>query len=515
MAISNAITADAVARVIGTLFKFVDLRKILSILPIQIAVFAPVSAASEGTITPNVPFDFITAKEVGDEFGYNSPAYRVARMLRPETGGGVSTIRTAIFPIVPTGGAQATDALAINIAGTNPSNNATHIINVNGRRLPFSVLVTDTVTELADRIKATLDAALRLNPVISVVEAAVVDDIDITMTAGWNGTSGNEISITIEADDPAGVVYVNPIFAGGVGTFDLTTALANFGSTWFNLVVNACDVAESVLDQLEAFNGSPENGGSGRWTPTTMLPFVSLYGSVESDKDTIITIPDTRKLDLSNSKCPAPGSPGFTFEAAGAYARFIALTASENPPLAYSGGQLLDMPVPDNQASAGDFNTFEGRDFIEKGGVSTAILKGDRYFIEDVNTHYHPDGVNPAASPYFRLVHVLGRSFNIIFQYRVLEESVLLNQKILVEDSSETTNPAAIDPDNWKSIVKEFISDLATQGIITKGDEARATVITGIGTQNPERVETAFTLIYSNNPRQADSTISFGFNFGG
>lgn len=514
MPISNAIPQDMIARVIGTKFQFVDKRSIPQNVPIQIAILAPASAAAEGSIEADKAFDFISAKEVGDEFGYNCPAYRVARMLRPEFGGGVSTILTSIFPVIPTTGVQSTDVLAINIAGVNPTKNTEHRINVNGRKLSFVVLKTDDVTTLADRIKATLDAALTVNPVISVVQAAVGNDIDIDVTAGWNGVSGDEISILIEADDAAGVIYTNPVMAGGTGVFDTAPAMLNFGETWYNIVINACDVVtENVMDQIEAFNGSPDDE-TGRWKPLVTKPFVAFYGSIESDKDDVILIPDTRKLDLSNSKSPAPGCPGFTFEVAAAYVRYIALTVSENPPKSYSGGKLLDLPVPDDPTLAGDFRDVLNRDFIEKGGVSTATLKGDAYYIEDVNTHYHPDGINPAASPYFRVVHVLGRAFTIIYQYRILEESALLD-KILVEDLDETENPDAISPDAWGSIVREFITDLGTQALTTKSDEARNTVKTGIGEQNPERVETSFELTFSNNVRQGDTTVNFGFNFGG
>jgi hypothetical protein len=510
--ISSALIADAVARVIGTKLVFIDLRTVQKVQPIQIAVFAPASAAAEGGITANEAFDFISAKEVGDEFGYKSPAYRVARMLRPETGGGVSTIRTVIFPIIPTAATQASDVLAINIAGVNPTKNVNANINASGRLIPFSILKTDTVTTLADRIKDTLDAAIRVNTVDSVVEAAVGNDIDITMTVGWNGLSGNGVTIEIEADDLAGVIFTNPNFAGGAGTFDVTTALANFGDTWFNLVINACDPAETVLDQFENFNGTPEDG-TGRWAAVTMLPFIALYGTLDSDKDSVTAVPDTRDLDLTNYKVPAPGSQGFDFEAAGAYATRMALTTSGNPPLAYSGLSLLDMPGPKELGDVGDFNNFEGRDFIEKRGVSTAILKGGIYYIEDVNSHYHPDGVDLSAAPYFRGVHVFGRAFNVIFTYKLLVETSLIN-KVLVSDVKKTTNPEAIDPDKWASIVRAYIDEKEVEAITTDAATSRATVATGISQGNPERVETSFQLIFSNNVRQADNTILFGFNFG-
>ena len=98
--ISSKLPAGAIARVLGIGLEFVDLRNVPQNLPVQIAVLAPSSAAAEAGITANEGFDFITAKEVGDKFGYASPAYRTARMLRPETGGGVSTIRTTVFPII-------------------------------------------------------------------------------------------------------------------------------------------------------------------------------------------------------------------------------------------------------------------------------------------------------------------------------------------------------------------------------------------------------------------------------
>lgn len=512
MAISNAVDPNAVARVIGTLLKFLDRRILSQALPIQVAILGPPSAAAEGTVDANKAFDFESAKEVGDAMGYGSPLYRVARMLRPENGGGVGVIRTSAFPIVPTAAALATDVLAINIAGVNPSKNTTHVLKANGRRLPYSVLVTDDVTSLATRIKATLDAALQVNTVSSVVELAVANDIDVTLTALWNGASGNGIQIEIEADDPAGVIYTLPVFAAGAGTFDITAALANFGETWFNVVINACDETVAIFDQLENFNGTPEDG-IGRWAPTVMLPFVALYGTLESDKDDVTTISDARKLDLTNHGCPAPGSPGFTFEAAGAWARDEILTASDNPPKSYSGQKLLDMPVPADPTAVGDFADFEGRDFIERKGMSTATLKGDSYVIEDANTHYHPDGITPAASPYFRVVNVLGRAFSVIYLYKLLVETRLLD-KILVDDVSKTTNPAAIDPDKWKAIVSGFLDDLEKRAISTKADESKPTIQTGINAGNPERIETSFEVILSSNVRQADSTIVSGFNFG-
>lgn len=509
----RALPVNVVARVIGTLLKFADLRTVPQKLPIQIAVLAPPSVAAEGTVEADKAFEFISAKEIGDEMGYGSPAYRVARMLRPEFGGGVATIRTVIFPVIPTAAVQATDVLAINIAGVNPSKNTTHILNVNGRRIPFSVLTTDEVTDLADRIKATLDAALQINPVDSVVELAVVNDIDITMTVKWNGTSGNGVSIQVEAADPAGVIYVNPVFAAGVGVFDLTAALANFGETWYNIVINACDVTEAVLDQLENFNGSPEDD-TGRWNAVVNKPFVSLYGTVDSDKDTVTTIPDTRKLDLTNVLCPAPGSPGLAFEAAGAYATQIALTVSQNPPKSYSGLKLLDMPAPDDPTAVGDFGNFLGRDFIEKKGVSTATLKAGSYYIEDVNTHYHPDGSSPVAQPYFRVVNVLGRSFNVIYSYKILVETALMDKILMADAGKAGDNPDVIDPDKWKSIVRGFVDNMEKQAISTRSEESRKSVDVAIDDQNPDMVITSFQLIYSGNVRQSDNVIIFGFNFG-
>ena len=510
---NTAIPVDAVAKVIGTKLEHVDLRNVLANTPLQIAIFANPSAAAEAGVVANEPFDFITAKEVGDEFGYKSPAYRVARMLRPENGGGVGSIRTAIFPIIPTAAVLATDALAINIALVNPSINATDFIKASGRRLPFAVLKTDTVDTLAARIKETLDASLKFNTVDSVVEAAVGQDIDITLTAGWNGKTGNEINIEIEGTAGTGIIYTNPTMAGGAGTFDPSVALANFGDTWFNVVINALDVDATTFDFFEDFNGSPEDN-TGRWNALLMKPFVAAYGSVETDKDVVTAIPDARKLDLTNFKCVAPGSPGFTFEAAAAYIANIAVIASENPPLAYTGKKLLDMPAPALDSDQGDFGDYFLRDFIEKKGVSTAVLKGGIYYIEDVNTHYHPDGISPAIAPYFRVVHILGRSFNVIFKYHLLVETTLMN-KILVEDSTKTANPQAIDPKQWGSIVRGFIGELETAAITTKGDESKSSVKTGIGDANPEKMETSFTLIYSNNVRQADTVISWGFNFGG
>lgn len=509
---------NAVAAAMGLTVEFLDLRPIPENMPIQVAVLSPVASTLEGTITPNEPFAFESAYDVGKEFGFDSPAYKVARMLRPRYGASLNIIRSVIFPVIPTAAVAADGNLdiAIGVGGVVTKNNKRYI-RANGRRIPFLVTTDMNATGIGNAIKDALDAAFEYKSVTSVVNTVTDVSANIDFTANWKGATGNEIQIVIEpskVDD--NLTFVNPVFANGAGTFDLTTALANFGGTWYNVVINATDYDADVLQAISNFNGTYETdpAGSGRCDSMVQKPFASLYGSADADRASIIAVPDTMKTDICNVKCPAPGAETFSFEIAAAYALRVAITANTNPAKAYIKNYLQDIPVPlAGEMAAGDFADPLYRDYIERHGVSGVILDSNGYLIQDVNTHYHPDNINPAASAFFRLVTLI-KIWNIIYLYRMHEYTNLIG-KILVADVNLVDVPDAIDVAKYDTTIQRvLIPALERKALIVDAEGAAKTVKTVISGANPDRTVTGFTVRVSGTARQAETLFSFGFNYG-
>ena len=85
-AISTAIGIERISRIVGYKLRPTNFTPDTPYLPQRIAVLGEANTANQATITKDVPFEFISADEVGEEFGYGSPLHIMARIIRPVSG---------------------------------------------------------------------------------------------------------------------------------------------------------------------------------------------------------------------------------------------------------------------------------------------------------------------------------------------------------------------------------------------------------------------------------------------
>lgn len=175
----------------------------------------------------------------------------------------------------PSSGTAATGT--ITVTGT-ASASGTIFLYIGGKPVPVGVLSGDTASAIATKIAAAITAKTDL-----VVSAAASSAV-VTLTAKWKGidTNGIDVRYNYRADLggevlPAGVTVAIAAMSGGVGSPDLTAALAALGDQEFEtFIVPWTD--STTLDAIDAFLSHTTD--SGRWSWAKQL-----YGHAYTAKD--------------------------------------------------------------------------------------------------------------------------------------------------------------------------------------------------------------------------------------
>jgi phage tail sheath gpL-like len=507
MAISTAVGLERISRVVGYAVKRGFFQEETSNLPQRIAVFGEANTANQSGLT-TAPFEFTSAAEVGAKYGYGSPLYQIARILRPVTSEGVGGIPTVIYPQVSDGGATAT-VIKYGVTGT-ATKNVTHYIVINGRdnidgqSFALNIATGDDVAAVTAKMIAAVNEVLQ-SPVSAALATA-----DVDFTTKWEGVTSAEVNITIDTNnDAAGLVYSQISKTAGTGTVNVATSLALFGNTWNTLVVNPYT---TLLADFETFNGVPDDTTpTGRYVGIVFKPIFALFGSIKSAKADLIAITDAsaRKTQVTNVLCPAPNSAGCTWEAAANVAYLLAPTLQNTPHLDVMGKSYPDMPVPTDEV-IGDMANYTDRDYLVKRGCSTVNLINGAYVIHDLVTTYHPDG---DALPAFRYVRTLNIDWNVRYKYYVLEQINVVDHSI-AESEQTVRVENVIRPKQWIQVISSLADDLAETNLISDVDFMKQSITVQTSGTNPDRLETTFRYKRSSTVRIASTTATAGFAFG-
>jgi len=510
MAISTAVGADRISRVVGY-----KLRKgfapILGVnLPQRIAILTPANSDKQTGLPTKQ--EVTSASEAANLLGYGSPGHMIMRILRPLTGDGVGGIPTVLFPQTDPVGVAAIKELTVTTAGVTA--NATHRVIVNGRDnvdgqfYSISVVTTDTQATIATKIATAINSVLSA-PCTAAVDG--VNDNQVNITSKFIGVISDDLTIEVVNDgSPVGVTYAVTVGAAGTGNHDISGALAAFGSEWNTIVINP--YGTSTFETLETFNGIPDPiNPTGLYSGVTFRPFFALWGSNESSRTSLLTITDAeaRKSQVTNVLCPAPNSDGWPFEAAANAAFLLANTHQNNPHLDVASQSYPDMPVPAD-GNIGDMANYNDRDVLVKGGSSTVDLVAGRYQIQDFVTTYHPDGELP---PQFRFVRSLNQDFQVKYGYTLLENDNVRDKAIAGNEQTVTVSDV-IKPKIWAQILRTYADNLSERALITDPDFMKESIEIGTGESNPDRLETFFR--YKRSPfmriGSTDAEARFTFN---
>jgi phage tail sheath gpL-like len=491
MAVSTAVDASAVARVVGIKTNFKNLRGgNVALLPQRIAV---IGLGSTTSTYPSTKLQVTSAKQAGDTYGFGSPIHLAVKALLPSNGDGVGTIPVTVYPLQQDGSGVAAIGSITPVGVVTKSEQYTVVINNISSR-PFVVTPTDTVativTSMTDAINAVLDMPMTASDNVT----------DVQLTAKWTGTSSNQLSVEMAGPD-VGVTYVVVQPVGGLVNPDIQPALDDFGNVWESLVLNLFEYTDSTI--LSAL----DTAGIGRWGSLVKMPFIAFTGSTEADVATVATIPEANKEDYTNAYLLSPASKDLPFIVAARELTRIAVQANNNPPVDY-GSQAIPGLVPGPDGQRWDYPT---RDEAVKKGVSTIEVRDNVVHLSDTITFYHPEGEVPPA---YRYVVDIIKLQNILYNTNLIFQTPSWDGAPLVPDDQAVDNPAARKPKTAVAAIAAMIDELALAGIIVNPDAAKKTIVAEIDSENPKRLNARYTVQIVGNANIISIDFDFGFNFG-
>lgn len=510
--ISSAVGAERISRIIGYKLKKGNFAISSPNLPQRILILAEANTANQATM-PTTRRDITSAKEAGTLYGLGSPIHQIMRILRPVSGDGVGGIPTIVHAQEePVGGTPAVAACDVTIA-TTATDSATHSIIIGGRDgidgIPYSYSVvagdTDVIVigKIVDAVNNVLGA-----PVIAATVGTPVTAF--TLTTKWKGKTA--AGLTVSFDDggkDCGITYTSAV-TGGTGASVLTTALAAIGSEWDTILINS--YGTDAFDAIEAINGIPDPDiPTGRYSAINWKPFISIWGSVEDDKDDLVTITNAaaRKSQVTHALAPAPLSPGFAWEAAANMAYLYAITTQNSPHSDVNGKAYPDMPVP-SDGVIGDMADYNNRDYLVQRGSSTVDIVAGRYTVQDFITTYHPDGEIP---PQYRYARNLMLDFNMRYGHFLLEQAFVVDKTLVPSDQSVSVSNT-IKPKDWKQVLRSYADDLASRALIADAEFMKSSIKVEVSTTNPDRLETYFRYKRTGVARISSTDAEAGFAFG-
>lgn len=505
-AISTAIDVNRVSAIVGYEIQ-ASLEGIKAgNLPQRIGVLAEANALNQGGLPASL--NFTSAKEVGDIMGYGSPAYHIARILRPISGDLLGGIPTVIYPVAEFGGGTATVS-TVTITGA-ATKTVTHKIKLSGRdqidgvSYSFVVEKDDAAAEISQKMIDAVNAALGA-PAIGTV---ITDDA--VFTSKWKGITSAEMNIEVDTQGNAAGLTYGAVNIDGAGLPTIAAALANLGDEWTTLLINGIGSDSTILDALEANNGDPNNK-TGRYEPTVFKPYVALFGDLSDTLAEVTAITDARKTEVTNALCPAPNSKGFSFEAPANVAFVYAKIAQDTPQTDPINRFYPDMPTADD---IGEFSDPSKRDQIVKVGGSTVKINSSQYQIIDLVTTYHPDNEPPTATLFRWVRDLVGIDWNIKYAY-ALKEEINVVGKTIIPDGVTVSASGTISPTRWKGVLNGLADELQDRALIADAQFMKDSIQVQIGESNPNRFETNFKIQRTGVARVIPTTNQTLFKFGG
>lgn len=492
MAISTAVDASAVARVVGIKTIFRNLRGgTITLLPQRIAVIGQGASAATYATTKQT---LTSAFAVGSAFGFGSPLHLAALQLLPANGDGAGTVPVTFYPLEDdASGVAAAGDITPSGAVTTAGSYVVKINNISSEA--FVVEVGDTVAEIITKMTTAINANVNM-PMIATDNTTVLD-----LAAKWEGTSGNDLYIEVEGATTTGVSFAITQPTGGLVNPDITPAINQFGDVWETMVLNCLDIADTTA--IAAYS----TFGEGRWGALTRKPLVVFTGNTETSVATAITLSDSRKTDRVNSQLVAPGSNDLPLVVAARQLARIAVIANNNPARDYGSQQATGL----TPGADGDQWTYADRDQAVKGGSSTIEVKDGVVNVSDVVTFYHPSG---DPTPAYRYVVDVVKLQNIIFNLDLIFATAEWDGAPLIPDDQPTANRDAKKPKSAVAAVAAMIDSLALEAIISDPESAKAATVAQINSGNPKRLDVSTTVQLSGNTNIISVDLNFGFYFG-
>lgn len=509
MAISDAVGLARISTILGYKIDKGNFATQTPNLPQRILVLGVANDSNDGTVTHDEIERYNTAEAVGKKFGYGSPMHQAMRILKPSSGVGVGGIPILFSAQSPTGTA-CEKKIAVTGSATK-AGTATVVIGgrktIDGDSYSFGYSNGDTATNLASAIKNAI------NGVKSCPYTATASAGDVTLTAKYKGLN-SDVKVRVDFGDNAnGITYAVSTTTASAGAPTVTGGLNNIGSEWVTMVVNTYSPSStSILDEFQTFNGHPGVTSTGRYSGIIMKPFIAITGvCTTGEKTDAKTYAAANDEEVTNAFAPAYGSEGICSEASANYALLESVIAQNSPHLDIINRKLQDMPAPDDMSIAKP--TYDDRDIMVKGGLSTDVWNDGEYVIKDFVTTYHSSDDD---QPVFRYVRDLYVDFNMKYAYFIKQEKFVVGKIIVPDDSVPASGVSqdSIMPKTWRALVMDLIEDFASRGMLVDVDFTKQSLQVEINATNPNRLDTSFNYKRSGIARIGSTNVFAGFYFG-
>ena len=492
MSLSTAVNSSAVARVLGIETQYKNLRNNTAlILPRRIAVIGQGNTASTYATTKLLVTD---AQTVGQTYGFGSPLHLAALQLLPSNGDGVGTIPVVIFPLVDDAAGVAA-AGAITPTGTATKSGTFRVVINNILSAQFTVAVGDTVADVTALITTAVNGVLKM-PV-----TAVDNSTDVTVTAKWKGASGNDIYLAISGPSDTGIDFGFTQPTGGAGNPEIDAALALMGEVWYTDVLLCLNYDDTVaLDTIQT-------EGEGRYDPLLNIPFTVFRGCTEADRATAVAVGAARTEDRVNIQINAPGCLDLPFTVAARAVSRIAVRANTTPPRDYGSMELTGITPGEDSEQWG----YADRNVAVLAGSSTTLIRDDVVVLQDVVTHYAPEG---DPTPAYRYQVDIVKVQNVTYNLRLAFNTADWDGAPLIPDDQATTEPTARKPKDAVATVGSIMDSFGLKAVISDPDFAKENTFAEIDDSNPKRLNISTTYKLSGNSNIISVTQNFGFYYG-
>lgn len=242
----TAVPLNFVAKVVGFSLKFKPNIKGVLTLPQKPTLFSPVSdirIKNKADINYNTRYTFNTAEDVYNEFGM-CPAYLIARLLKPKSGGGINTPMD-IFPIKEENATNTIIDVIIN--GDNTKDVAYNII-INGRRfndgneikfiIPKDATLREKIDIMAQAVNRNIFSPVDAQFSIIPAKGKIIETTELSTSKILEVNDGGATFITNSGSYDIKVNTAGK--AGGLITPSMTSNIPNI----VNVVEGSLKIAE-------------------------------------------------------------------------------------------------------------------------------------------------------------------------------------------------------------------------------------------------------------------------------
>lgn len=438
-----------------------------------------------------------SAASVGERYGYGSPLHLAAKQLYP-TAGSMATFPVTIVPVKKGDNFVAAKG-SLTLIGEAASAASRITITVGGLDILVTVAKGATLEELNNEIVRVINAEVDRCVNAQLVAGAAEEPSVIELTAKWSGALGNRIGLAVDGEIPGIAIAVSE-FANGAGVPAVNAALASLGEVWETFILDTFDYkdGESPSALLDVY----EKWGEGAWGVLAKRGALVAHGCTD-DYATRTAITDARPTDRINFLIESVGAPELPFVVGARGLLDILTTADKNPAQNYKG-TLKGLKRGSDEAQ----EDYTVRDQAVKKGASTNIPNGSVAELNDIVTFYHP--TSAGKYPAWRYVVDAVKLMNIVYNLRLITESDEVKGAPLVPDGQVTTNPAAVQPNDFKTWFANLAVSLGEAALISDVKFTIENLEVKIDTENSKRINYIFPVKVSGNVEVISGEVYFG-----